>query len=99
MPMNDILLKLQYWFKQHCDGDWEHQNGIIIDTLDNPGWRVLIYLDETELSSKKFDSLKTDRSDTDWFHCSVSDGKFCGYGGVENLPEILSTFLNWTKSH
>jgi hypothetical protein len=25
------------WFARHCDGDWEHDLGIRIATLDNPG--------------------------------------------------------------
>ena len=28
------------WFASHCDGDWEHDLGIRIETLDNPGWAM-----------------------------------------------------------
>jgi hypothetical protein len=28
---------LQQWYADHADGEWEHQNGITIATLDNPG--------------------------------------------------------------
>jgi len=95
--MDDTLQKLQNWYMRHCDGDWEHQQGIIIETLDNPGWKVSIDLDESELLSKGFDSLEVKRSDTDWFHCSVNNRKYYGYGGANNLPEILNTFLDWAN--
>jgi len=36
--MNDDLLKwLQDWYAARCYGDWEHEFGINIRTLDNPG--------------------------------------------------------------
>jgi hypothetical protein len=32
-----ILPKLQTWYTEECNGDWEHQFGVDIGTLDNPG--------------------------------------------------------------
>ncbi|WP_083934104.1 Imm53 family immunity protein [Kribbella catacumbae] len=37
------------WFAMHCDGDWEHHDGIKIATLDNPGWALDVRIDGTEL--------------------------------------------------
>ena len=34
------LSYLTAWFARQCDGDWEHDLGIRIETLDNPGWAV-----------------------------------------------------------
>ena len=31
----DLLIWLQNWNQNHCDGDWEHLYGVKIDTLDN----------------------------------------------------------------
>jgi hypothetical protein len=31
---------LEQWYFRQCNGDWEHTHGIIIETLDNPGWAV-----------------------------------------------------------
>ncbi|UCH44768.1 MAG: hypothetical protein JSV11_10785 [Nitrospiraceae bacterium] len=36
--------RLNRWYINQCNGDWEHQYGIVIETLDNPGWRVKIDL-------------------------------------------------------
>lgn len=33
----DILSWVEDWYKEHCDGVWEHDYGITIGTLDNPG--------------------------------------------------------------
>lgn len=59
---------LQGWYSRHTNGDWEHQNGILIETLDNPGWSVLIDLDGTELSEMDFQRRQVERSKNDWFH-------------------------------
>ncbi|GHB54781.1 hypothetical protein GCM10010331_48120 [Streptomyces xanthochromogenes] len=34
----NVLDRLQSWYSAQCNGDWEHEWGIKIDTLDNPGW-------------------------------------------------------------
>ncbi len=50
----ELIHRLQEWYKAQCDGDWEHQNGVRIETLDNPGWKVTINLDKTALAQKEF---------------------------------------------
>ncbi|WP_207858275.1 immunity 53 family protein [Lucifera butyrica] len=64
---------LEAWYKNNCNGSWEHSYGIRIDTLDNPGWGIRIDLVDTELKNKFFESLKIERSKDDWVHCKVSD--------------------------
>ncbi|WP_203237204.1 Imm53 family immunity protein [Streptomyces gilvosporeus] len=39
MPL-DPLSSLTAWYTSQCDGGWEHEYGIRIETLDNPGWSV-----------------------------------------------------------
>ena len=36
--MSSIIQWLQDWTKSQIDGDWEHELGISISLLDNPGW-------------------------------------------------------------
>ena len=93
--MNDILHRLELWYLARCDDDWEHQYGVRIDTLDNPGWTVEIDLLGTPLAKVNFSSVNVERSEHDWVQCSVEDGKFKGAGGPENLGEILRIFLDW----
>ena len=40
---------LQDWYKNQCNDEWEHDYGITIGTLDNPGWDVKIDLIGTSL--------------------------------------------------
>ena len=95
---NSILISIQKWYASQCDGDWEHEYGIMIDTLDNPGWSVTIDLIGTELEEKKFSDINSQISVTNWVQCSVKNKKFHGAGGAENLFDVLETFLKWTKS-
>jgi hypothetical protein len=48
--MNDsenVLVWLQGWYAAQCDGDWEHERGVKIETLDNPEWAIRIDLEGT----------------------------------------------------
>jgi hypothetical protein len=38
----DEFSELQDWYAAHCNGEWEHQHGVVIESLDNPGWWVKI---------------------------------------------------------
>ena len=52
--MKDVFEWLQNWFKSQCDGDWEHEYGVKIETVDNPGWYVVINLTGTECEGCAF---------------------------------------------
>lgn len=83
------------WYARHCDGCWEHGEGIRIDSLDDPGWKVKIALRGTALESNEFPEVKQLEPGDEWLHCRVRDGCFEGYGGPRMLGPILSTFLTW----
>ncbi len=80
----DVLSWFQEWYSQQCDGDWEHDDRITIQSLDNPGWMVVINLLDMELEDKEFESLKIERSENDWLHCKVETRFLEG-------PEVLET--------
>src|SRR5258708_1645192 len=96
--MRSLLDALEAWYAEQCDGVWEHQYGIKIDTLDNPGWTVDIDVVGTKLSGSSFPEAAEDRSEQDWIRCSAGDGRFKGRGGPRNLAEILERFLAWAKA-
>jgi len=89
---------LQSWYDQQCDGDWEHEFGIKIDTLDNPGWSVSIDLLGTNLENKKFTKVNQLITENDWIQCNVENYKFHGAGGPQNLMDIINVFLVWQNS-
>ncbi len=86
----DIIGWLQNFYSSNCDGDWEHQYGVEITTLDNPGWHVKIDLADTEYAELAFPNEKVERSSTDWIILGVKDRVLFGAGGVGNLFEILN---------
>jgi hypothetical protein len=52
-PTSDLMWLCE-WFANQCDGDWEHEFGISLETLDNPGWSLRIDLPRTALSERVF---------------------------------------------
>ncbi len=42
MTEENILKWVQKWFREQCDGEWEHENVFQISSIDNPGWHITI---------------------------------------------------------
>ena len=89
--MNGIAF-LQHWYASHCNGDWEHAFGVSISTIDNPGWRVEINLENTELSGVPLPEYRVEYSETDWVMCWIRHGRFQGAGDPSKLEAILGQF-------
>ena len=72
----DSLAWLQNRYTEQCDGDWEHANGVQIDTLDNPGWSVNINLQDTRYN-EVLNAVIVDENvgDSDWIVCRIVDGE------------------------
>lgn len=68
-----------------------------IETLDNPGWGVYIYLFGTNLQSKIFDVININTSENDWLTCKIENNVFKGYGDPNKLQIILNLFKDWTE--
>lgn len=90
----DNLSWLQDWYAAQCDGEWEHQQGIAIDTLDNPGWSLKVNLSGTAYAELQFQTVERE-GDDDWFVCRVRDKSFEGFGGTKNLEEMIGIFRSW----
>lgn len=87
-----MLEWLQKWYRDHCDGEWEHQYGLSIGTLDNPGWSVKIDLSYAELKGLKVPYTLHENSDDDWYGYSVENDVFNGAGDPDKLIKILEVF-------
>ena len=90
----DTLAWLQRWFRSQCDGEREHDKGVRIDTLDNPGWSV--NADIATMSARE--PIDVERNDDDWIKCEVREDHFYGCGGPENLQEILEVLRTWVET-
>jgi hypothetical protein len=95
--MNDLEW-LQSWYSRHCDGDWEHGQGVSITTLDNPGWSLDIDLADTEMEQVHFESVSRDVSEVEWIFCRIKDGQFQGRCGAHQLIEMISIFRSWCET-
>jgi len=95
--MSEILMWLQQWYIDQCNGEWEHQYGIKFDTLDNPGWYVVIDLNYTKLENKFMGKIIRDNGSKDWIICEVKDKQFVGSGDALKLSEIIKTFQQWVQ--
>src|SRR6476659_5226461 len=98
----DLLAQLAAWFATQYNGEWEHQDGITLESCDNPGWILKVDLMDTPLQSKPFDPFHVgcgeaglQFGDCEWLHCSVKDKKFVGAGSPAALSKILAVFLSW----
>ena len=87
--LEDFLLK-------NSDGEWEHGEGIQIQSLDNPGWSVVIDLTGTDLKDSHFSEVNRTLSEHNWLICRKDDAVFQGFGGPANLTQILSVFQAWS---
>jgi hypothetical protein len=81
---------LQQWYIEQCNGDWEHEFGISIETIDNPGWLVSIDLSNTKLENLEIPYTVKEKSDTDWLGYSIANKIFKGVGDPKKLSEIGS---------
>ena len=94
----DTLRRLQHWFHSRCNGDWEHDYGVEIGTLDNPGWSVAICLAETPLIDKDFPKLERNYGHpSDWLICWVAEERFHAACGPLKLEEAFEVFLMWAE--
>ncbi|MGJ8716128.1 MAG: immunity 53 family protein [Maribacter stanieri] len=88
----DILDWIQDWFKENCDGDWEHGEVIQITTIDNPGWEVEIDISNTSIASMNLDWILNETSKQDWYGVKIADQKFTAAGDISKLKFLLGLF-------
>jgi hypothetical protein len=93
----ETLLLLEKWYLAQCDGDWEHQYGIQIGTLDNPGWTLKVDLSGTEAEGRSLEPVQIKRTDSDWIHYQVETKQFQAFMGPRNLAEGIEAFLAWIR--
>lgn len=88
----------QGWYLSQCDGDWEHEFGVTIETLDNPGWSLRVDLAATELDGLGFQSVQYEASEHVWWSCKVEERQFVAYCGPQNLLDVIRVFREWRSN-
>ena len=90
------ILELEKWFQRRCDGDWEHQGGLSVETTDNPGWYIKIeFSNAKQLFDLTVSGKSICRSETDFVTFKYDESaKSLGIAcGLFNLSEALQLFL------
>ncbi|HVS70260.1 MAG TPA: immunity 53 family protein [Chthoniobacteraceae bacterium] len=104
--MPSVLERIQQWYADQCDGEWEHDFGVRIESLDNPGWLLRINLAGTALESRPFATLAEGLEEDEgaghptsitWHSISVKGNVFEAAGDPSKLEFFLRTFLDWAK--
>lgn len=96
--MNENILKwIEKWYKNNCNGDWEHSYGISVDTLDNPGWDIKIDLKNTTLQDRKIEYNLIEKDEDDWYGIKVEDAQFIASGDPAKLEFLLNKFKEFVE--
>lgn len=94
----NMLQWLQEWYQSHCDGDWEHQYGISITTVDNPGWYLEIDLIYTQFQDLEIEMQNFENGDTDWYGYKILNGKYEAFGDPTKLETLIKKFKEIVES-
>ena len=94
--MSSIIQWLQDWTKSQIDGDWEHELGISISMLDNPGWILRADVSNYGDFLKETKPLGRD-NDVDWidFEIRVIAKTYVYieiFGDISKLNKILYSY-------
>ena len=90
--MNNLIW-LSEWYKEKCNGDWEHYYGVQIETIDNPGWSITI--DIRGSLNEKLNNMPwrfVENNSNDWYGYKVEDGKFEASGDPLKLEYLINLF-------
>jgi hypothetical protein len=93
----DILTWLNNWYISNCDGDWEHQYGVHVDTLDNPGWWLKVDILDTPHEGKML-KVKVLNTSTDWYTINCDGEKFEAWGDPTKLPTLITMFKHLVEA-
>jgi len=55
--VHDCFGFLASWYSARCDGEWEHEFGVRLETIDNPGWNLQVDLVGTEMEGRVVDQV------------------------------------------
>jgi hypothetical protein len=93
----DLLGALGAWYAEQCDGDWEHEFGVKIETLDNPGWLIQVDLPGTGKDGATLAPALDEGVDGSWLHRSA-DGRVlrvaCGPTDLARAVRAALEFLS-----
>lgn len=85
---------LQAWYAARCDGEWEETYGVVLETLDNPGWMLTVDLADTQWEGLALERVLLEHAEDDWLDYCVADFQFSGSCSPTRLAELVAAFLD-----
>ena len=95
--MSDNLEWLEDWYQRQCDGAWEHNEGIRLESLRRQGWHLTISLEGTSAQHASPNRMNFDSSGGEWIDCTIAEGRFEGKGDPRRLEQIIGVFRKWVE--
>jgi hypothetical protein len=97
MSLIDDIAALKAHYQSKCDGEWEHANGITIESTDNPGWQIT--LDGAPLDIDRPLPFRRGNPDVDvsWVACEASSGVIRGGCGINDLEELIQVVASMVR--
>jgi hypothetical protein len=92
--MTSVFEKLQNWYATNCDGDWEHEYGVRIETTDNPGWVLIVDLQQTDLYGRMWSREEISRSES-WVSAKSDGKKFISACDPRSLERAIGYFIDF----
>lgn len=83
---------LENWYENQCDGEWEHEYGIVIESLDNPGWHISIDLANTNIEIDEISWTLLEVSEKNWLGFKIENNQFIGSGDQKKLNVLIFIF-------
>lgn len=83
---------LQQWAAEQVDGDWEHEMGITLAMLDNPGWDFNVDLVNYEKHLQDIPYVLVKDSSDDWLGYKIQNSYLNIVGDLGKLSCILAFF-------
>jgi hypothetical protein len=97
---SDTSLKwIQNWYLSQCNGDWEHQHGVKISTLDNPGWDLKVDITNTNFEGLKLDYKLVEITDSDWYGYKADGYTFEAFGDPTKLETLIAKFREFVEAN
>lgn len=94
MDSPELINRLADWYADQCDGDWEHEFGVTIETLDNPGWLIKVDLSDTDAEGTTLEPKLSEFGEGAWIHVAA-DGSVLR---VACSPRLLDSALKHVLS-
>lgn len=92
MPDQNTFEWICEWFSSNCNRDWEHDFGLTIETIDNPGWSITIDTAETSTILPDKQWILIEVNELDWYGYKISNGRFEASGDPKKLQLLLNLF-------